>query len=138
MLRRRHPALVLGEVAQAPAYARESLQTRRDLHDPHGAPSSVEFLAWTAAAQDHPRAARLLGAADRQWRGRRVPVRRAGAHRHDQYEAATRQALGDTAFDTEYRRGGELTLDEAAAYALGENQPCGVDATPGEAGTGTP
>ena len=32
------------------------------------------------------------------------------------------EALGGDAFDTEFRRGGALTLDEAAGYALGERQ----------------
>ena len=117
------PALMLGDLAQARAYARESLQTRQTLHDPHGAASSVEFLAFVAAAAgDYRRAARLFGAIDRHWRAAGGSPFAAGPFRriHEQHEAATRQALGDAAFDTELRRGGELSLDEAAAYALGD------------------
>jgi predicted ATPase/DNA-binding CsgD family transcriptional regulator len=130
------PALMLGDPAQARGYARESLHTRRALHDTHGAASSVQFLAYVAAAaHDYPRAARLLGAADRHWRAAGGSPFAAGAHRriHEQYEAATRQALGDDAYDTEFRRGGELTIDEAAGYALGDRQ---APATPADARQG--
>ena len=87
--------------------------------------TALEFLAWTAVAeQDYPRAARLLGAADRQRRDiGGSPFAGPWAERHQQCEAATREALGDTAYDTAYRRGSELDLDEAIAYALGEDQP---------------
>jgi ATP/maltotriose-dependent transcriptional regulator MalT len=120
-----NPALALGEVAQAAAYVRESLQVCRALHDLLAAPEALGFLAWTAAAdQDYPRAARLLGAADRQVRdiGRPsfdVPL----ADRREQCEAATRKALGDSAYDNAHRRGSELNLDDAVAYALGEEKP---------------
>jgi DNA-binding CsgD family transcriptional regulator len=36
---------------------------------------------------------------------------------------AARNALGDVAFDVEYGNGGELTLDDAVAYALGPGEP---------------
>src|SRR5206468_7434135 len=37
---------------------------------------------------------------------------------HDRYEAAARQALGDDEYTRRFQRGGDLTLDEAVAYAL--------------------
>jgi non-specific serine/threonine protein kinase len=102
------------------------LQVRRTLHDPQGATSAVEFLAWTAAADhDYVRAARLLGATARHWRDVGGSPFGAGQWRHDheRYEAATRHGLGQARFDIEYRRGVDLTLDEAVADALGEPQP---------------
>jgi hypothetical protein len=48
------PALRLGELDQAERYGRDSLRVRRTLHDTHGTASSVEFLAWTAAARGGP------------------------------------------------------------------------------------
>jgi predicted ATPase/DNA-binding CsgD family transcriptional regulator len=120
-----HPALRLGDVTRADAYGRESLRTRRGLRDTHGTVSSVELLAWVAAAgHDHPRAARLLGAADRQWSVVGGSPFAAGPWliAHDECVARTRQALGEPAFDAEFRRGADLTLDEVITYALGEGQ----------------
>ena len=88
--------------------------------------TALEFLAWTAAAeQDYPRAARLLGAAARQRRDiGGDPVRRAvGAAppamrgRHPGRHSATPPTTPPTG------SGSELDLDEAIAYALGENKP---------------
>jgi non-specific serine/threonine protein kinase len=117
-----HPALRLGDVAQATAYGREALQVRRTLHDPQGAASAVELLAWTAAADhDYVRAARLLGATDRHWRDVGGSPFGAGQwlRDHDSCETATRHGLGEARFDTEFRRGADLSLDEAVAYCLG-------------------
>jgi ATP/maltotriose-dependent transcriptional regulator MalT len=119
------PALQLGDLTQARRFARESLRARGALHDTHGAASSVEFLAFVAAAaQDHRRAARLLGAADRHWRAVGGSPFAAGPWRrfHNEYEADVRQALGAAGFAAEYRRGGEMALDEAVAYALGRDR----------------
>jgi hypothetical protein len=114
------PALALGEVAQAAGHARESLQACRSLEDPLGVQVALEFLAWIAVAEaDYPRAARLLGAAARMWRDLGGnPFVGPWAQGHQEREAASRQALGDTVYETEYRAGGELSLDEATAYAL--------------------
>jgi hypothetical protein len=121
------PALLLEDLAQARAHAAESLRARRDLRDKHGNASTVEFLGLVAAAADYRRPARLLAAADRHWRtvGGTPFVLGQMRSLRDEYQRRTRQALGDAAFDTELRRGSELTLDEATAYALG-----GDDATP--------
>jgi DNA-binding NarL/FixJ family response regulator len=118
------PALRLGDVGQADAYGREALQIRRGLNDPVGSGGALEMLSWVAAdARQYPRAARLLGAAERQWR--MIGGSPFGAGRwlteHDARETAVRQALG-TAFDTEFGHGSELSLDEAVAYALGESR----------------
>jgi predicted ATPase/DNA-binding CsgD family transcriptional regulator len=119
------PALRLGDVARADAYGRESLRTRRGLRDTHGAVSSVELLAWVAAAgHDYVRAARLLGAADHQWIAVGGSPFAAGPWltAHDECVVRTQQALGEAAFDAEFRRGRDLTLDAVIAYALGEGQ----------------
>jgi non-specific serine/threonine protein kinase len=120
-----HPALRLGHLTQAAAYGRDSLRARRALRDTHGAVASVELLAWVAAAgHDHPSAARLLGAADRHWAAVGGTPFGAGPwlRDHEEYAARTRQALGGPGFDAEFARGRELTLDQAVAYALGEDQ----------------
>ena len=120
-----HPALAMGDVAQADAYGRESLRAHRELRDTHGAASSVELLAWVAAAgRDFPRAARLLGAADRHWAAIGGSPFGAGQwlREHDRCVAQTRQAMGGPTTAAELRRGSGLTLDAAVAYALGGDQ----------------
>ena len=114
-------ALALPDLGQAERYARESLELRRDLRDTHGAGSGLEILAWIAALKrQHARAARLLGAANAHWRSIGGSILSAGPLvRRDETAAAARGALGEAAFDAEVRRGGELTTDEAIAYALG-------------------
>jgi non-specific serine/threonine protein kinase len=116
-----HIATLLGDLAQAGAYARESLRVRSGLDDPLGVASSLEWLAWLAAADgDHQRAARLLGAADRQWRivGQPSYGSPEWLRPHQQCETTTRQALGDATFEREFRRGTGLTLDKTITYAL--------------------
>jgi predicted ATPase/DNA-binding CsgD family transcriptional regulator len=113
-------ALASGDPRRADGSGRRALRIRQDLDDGWGAATALEYLAWVAAANgDHPRAARLLGAVDRLWReAGGTPFAGALAAGHDRCVAAAREGLGDVAFDVEYRRGGELTLAAAAAYAL--------------------
>jgi DNA-binding CsgD family transcriptional regulator/tetratricopeptide (TPR) repeat protein len=125
-------ALRLGDVGQAEADGREALRVRRGLHDPVGSGGALELLSWAAAAAgEYRRAARLLGAAERQWR--MIGGSPFGAGRwlteHQAREAEMRQALG-AVFDTELAHGGELALDEATAYALDECPVPAQAATP--------
>jgi non-specific serine/threonine protein kinase len=120
-------ALAIPDVARALAYGRESLRLRLGFNDMYGAGSATELLAWAAAADgDLPRAARLLGAADRLWHDvGGSPIQSGQLGRRRQVADAARAALGDAVFETEYRHGGDLTLDDAVAYALGMQQPNG-------------
>jgi predicted ATPase/DNA-binding CsgD family transcriptional regulator len=120
-----------GDAECATAYARESLRVRRDLNDPLGDGGGLERLAWLAAgAHDYPRAARLLGAAMRQWRiaGQVVYSAPWWMKGHLECEATTRQALGDAGFATEFRRGADLPRVQAIAYAVGDG-PASADRT---------
>jgi predicted ATPase/DNA-binding CsgD family transcriptional regulator len=126
-------ALRLGDVDQAEADGREALRVRRGLHDPVGSGGALELLSWTAAAAgQYRRAARLLGAAERQWRmigGSPFSAGRWLAE-HQAREAEIRHALG-AAFDVEFGHGGELDLHETTSYALGEPPvPAQVPAPP--------
>jgi non-specific serine/threonine protein kinase len=120
------PAMRLGAYTRAEAYGRESLRCREGLQDLHGTVSVVEMLAWVAgAAGEHVRAARLLGAADRQWPALGGSPFDAGQWLHERQGCIghCRQAIGSAAFEAELRRGHDLTLDEAVAFALREGQP---------------
>jgi hypothetical protein len=116
-----HAAMALGDLAQAGAYVRQALQVRRDLDDPLGVAAALERLAWLAV-MDHEcaRAARLLGAADRQWRviGQRMYGGAQWRRDHDECENRARRALGETQFNTWFHRGARLPLAEAVADAL--------------------
>jgi non-specific serine/threonine protein kinase len=113
-------ALRRGDLPRAADHGREALITRTNI-DPVGTSGAVELLGWVAAAAgEYPRAARLLGAADRQWNAYGgSPFAGEWANQRRTAETAARQALG-TAFDTEYAEGGRLCLDDAVAYALGQ------------------
>jgi non-specific serine/threonine protein kinase len=117
------PALMIGAVAQAAAYGRESLSGSAVLGDTLGLTVSLELLAWTAAADgDHGRAARLLGAAGQQAvanGGIPFTAGQFGAA-HGQCVAAARAALGDDRFGAEFGAGAQLTLEDAIAHALGD------------------
>jgi non-specific serine/threonine protein kinase len=113
-------ALMLGDVARATAYGRESLSGCAALGDTNGLTLTLEFVAWTAAADGDPgRAARLLGVADQQAGVNGGNPTAAGLYRpaHDQCEATARAELGAARFEAEFRTGAQLTLDEAIAYA---------------------
>jgi predicted ATPase/DNA-binding NarL/FixJ family response regulator len=117
-------ALRLGDVGQAEAFGREALHVRRELNDPVGSGGALELLAWVAAdTGQYRRAARLLGAAEGQWRILGGSAFGAGRWltEHQARETVMRQALG-AAFDTEFGHGSELALAEAVAYALGERR----------------
>jgi len=65
-------------------------------------------------------AARLLGAAEALRESLGVGLAPTERETHSETKAALREALGEDELDAEWRRGRELTLDEAVAYALEE------------------
>src|SRR5256714_3270363 len=124
-------ALRPGDRRRAARSGRDALLAGRKLRDSIATGGTVEVLGWVAAAAgEHDRAARLLGAADRQWEamggspfaGDRLPARRSA-------ETATRKALG-ARFATEYAAGARLCLDDAVHYALGTQPEAAVPAPP--------
>jgi non-specific serine/threonine protein kinase len=119
------PVLMLGDLARATAYGRESLSDSAALGDTLGITATLEVLAWVAAADgDYGRAARLLGAADQQaWVSGGNPFYGVEfGTSHDQCEAAARAALGDARFGAEFSAGADLSLEEAIAYAQGDGE----------------
>jgi non-specific serine/threonine protein kinase len=111
----------LGDVAQARTYAKECLRIHRELNDPVAVAGSLERLAWLAGADgEHERAARLLGAADRQWKAVGASVYGSGRwlRRHDECAVNARRVLGERVFAARFRRGAALSLDRAIDRAL--------------------
>jgi non-specific serine/threonine protein kinase len=117
-------ALTLGDLDRARRYGQESLRAGRAVNARHLTAVTIEFIGWVeGAAHDHRRAARLYGAADRRWRDIGVALAGHWAQQQRDHRTPVRQALGETTFDAEYRRGGALDLDDAVDYALGEQAP---------------
>ncbi|MET9231266.1 LuxR C-terminal-related transcriptional regulator [Lentzea sp. NPDC003310] len=118
-------AWVSGDLARADRLGRECLRIKRSFHDLLGIVLAIELLAWISASQGHaPRAATLLGATNEIWQSVGYPMfgsRYFGAP-HGECESATVSALGEQEFRTMFRRGMDLELEDAIAFAIGEEQ----------------
>ncbi|RSM63874.1 LuxR family transcriptional regulator [Kibdelosporangium aridum] len=127
-----------GELAQARTHARDGLRVVHTFNDTVGIVLLVERLAWIAGtAGEHERAAVLLGAASTIWPRVGGQPLFGSQHYLAAHEACEQQAhrtLGNRAFQAAFRRGADLDLDQAVAYALGEKPE---PTTPTLAGTGT-
>ncbi len=114
---------LLGRLGEATYHARQALRGKWLFRDAVGILTAIERLALvTSAADDHEQAAVLLGAARQCFQYFGLPVfevpRTAGPR--GACEAKTRNALGDAAYELAYRRGTGFSLEEAIAFALGE------------------
>ncbi|MFC7450692.1 ATP-binding protein [Rhodococcus daqingensis] len=101
----------------------QGLRLSRSADDMLAAAMCVETLAWIACAENRaPRAALLLGAAQRMWRAVGSPgvVARTLQVYHAQCEQQTRRGIGDRAFDEAIREGSRWSPEEAIAFALDE------------------
>ncbi|MCW2502349.1 MAG: putative transcriptional regulator, LuxR family protein [Actinomycetia bacterium] len=135
------PALQLGAAAEAEAYARECLPIHFELRDSGGITLALDYLAWIAGhAGDHRRAARLLGAVERQAGLAGGVALRSGpwlaAHRDCQQSA--RAALGVAGYSVQFAQGRDLTVVEAVRFALGGGSPGSRRRAPGSGGSGAP
>jgi predicted ATPase/DNA-binding CsgD family transcriptional regulator len=84
-----------------------------------GVATSLDLLAWAASAGGrHQRAARLFGAAHASFRRAGTVVSLPQRERSRHYRALAREALGEPVFDGAFRRGEQLTQEEAIDYAL--------------------
>ncbi|WP_433333142.1 ATP-binding protein [Spirillospora sp. CA-294931] len=115
-------AWLRGEPDLARSDALRSLRINRELGDLLGTAVTFDLLGGCAAAvDDHVRAARLRGVADRS-------LRQIGATTFGPghialrtvYEQVVREALGDERFGAEYAAGATLEIDAAVRYALSQ------------------
>ena len=112
-----------GRPQEATRYGRRCLWGKWRFADALGVVVTVELLAWIAAAAGEcERAAALLGASRQTFHhfGLRVFDAPHFAGPHDTCEAVARAALGATGFSAAFSRGAAFTIDQAIAYALGE------------------
>jgi non-specific serine/threonine protein kinase len=111
-----------GDNRHATGLFQDALRLHRTFSNQWGYAWCTEALAWTAAADEqYERASRLLGATQ-------ATLRAIGgmggfklfAAAHERCEAQLRDALGDAAYAAAVQRGTDFSLDQAIAYALGE------------------
>ncbi|GAA4484430.1 hypothetical protein GCM10023094_37600 [Rhodococcus olei] len=118
-----------GERDRAERVLEECLRLTQQVGDPLMGTTCLEALAWTASeGNDARRAAVLMGAADAQGRvvGSSTVLFPNLLVYHDECVRRTRATLGVKAFETASREGGSMRIDEAIAFALGEQpRPAG-------------
>jgi non-specific serine/threonine protein kinase len=106
---------------------RRALQAKHDLGDEVGMAYCLEVLGWLASRGSRfDQAACLFGAADSLWRhaGGRMSSIAVMERVRQRAAGQTREALGDTGYETAHARGGALGLDTVVACALNDR---GVD-----------
>ena len=121
--------LGLGRVAQsqrdytaARSFYSEAIDVGQEIRNGFIKTVYLSACATLAAAQRQPdKAARLVGAAEKQIPSIRFELSPAERAEYDEATATARAALGEEAFTAAYEDGKSMTLDEAVAYALEEN-----------------
>ncbi|WP_166556044.1 protein kinase domain-containing protein [Mycolicibacterium sp. CBMA 226] len=124
-------ALLSGDSVQAESDLHEALKIKRFFHDTLGLATTLDMLAWTAAASgDAERAATLLGAATTLWQESGAPPLTGAitlVSYGERFEKTARTKLGDRAFNDAFERGAALPTEESLTLALRERrQPPGT------------
>jgi predicted ATPase/serine/threonine protein kinase len=116
-----HVAYEQGEVGRAGVLLRESLLVSRESGDVRIRVFAIANLGLVAGAGGVPsRAARLAGAAEACFAALATNMNAAARERYDYHLAAIRAGVEDAVWQDAWRRGSELTLEEAVACALEE------------------
>jgi predicted ATPase/class 3 adenylate cyclase len=115
-----HVARRRGHFQDAAALYAQTIPTWQDLgSQPAGLLHELECLGYIALALEQPqRAARLLGAAERQRQERNAPMTAVELVEHDEQLAALRAQLDPAALAAAWTEGRSFSLDGAVAYAL--------------------
>jgi DNA-binding NarL/FixJ family response regulator len=94
------------------------------IDDRHGLAMVLETLAWMAAEADqHERAACLLGLAERVRDEISLAVMELFRPQHERTVATTLRRLGHKAFDAAFAQGRAMTISQAVAFAVEGKQP---------------
>jgi tetratricopeptide (TPR) repeat protein len=117
-------ALDQAEYARAEQALGESLRLLREGHGVNRAAAGLEGMAAVAVGQGRmERAARLFGAAGTLRRRIGTPITPLHRAVYDRYLGAARAAIGQEQLEKLWDEGGTMMLEEAMAYALGEQEP---------------
>jgi len=111
-------AYLAKDVASALKFHLESLRIKVEVMDRLGIAYSFEGLAQVAAAAEPERASILWGAASRLREIINIPVDPSREVLYTALIPNTREQLGEQVFDTAWKRGEIMKLDEAIEYAL--------------------
>ena len=111
-------AYLAKDVASALKFHLESLRIKVEVMDRLGIAYSLEGLAQVAAAAEPERASILWGAASRLREIINIPVDPSREVLYTALIPNTREQLGEQVFDTAWKRGEVMKLDEAIEYAL--------------------
>lgn len=128
--------ILRGEREECAAAALRAIALKGDLGDVIGVAYCLSLLAWVASAQGrHRRAALLLGATMEQWRvggdssfGGITSLQ----YLSDAVSSDVSGALGQERFERAYRQGGQLSLEQAVLFAVGDAES--LTALPRQAG----
>ncbi len=114
-----HLCWLEGRYSHSLAAFQESLVVRRSLNNLRGVAYAIDGVAWVAAAAgDHHPAARLFGAADRQFSTMQTHFHPLEQPAHNAAVELVRTGLGATAFAADWEEGKHWGLEDAAEIAL--------------------
>lgn len=136
--------LFLGHYERATAQMGELLRLGRSVDNKMHIQNAFFLLAGIAASRDRPVRATRLWAASKSVRdaaGIELPPLGRAATNYEGRLAAARTELGEEAFDTAWEEGRTMSAEEAARYALSEDEPTpslGYDITADGAEPGVP
>ncbi|MDJ1132578.1 ATP-binding protein [Streptomyces iconiensis] len=116
--------ILRGEREECAAAALRAVRLKGDLGDVIGVAYCLSLLAWVASAQGrHRRAAVLLGATTEQWRISGDSSYGGITSLQFLSEAVSSDvcgALGQERYDRAFRQGGQLSLEQAVLFAVGD------------------
>jgi len=119
-------ALAEGDTTAATQKLHEALRLKRELRDLLGTALILEFLAWTAVADNEgERAATLLGAAGSVWSllGVSLSTLPHFSERRRDSELLARSMQPAEAFEKSAKVGASMEISDAMTFALGEDPP---------------
>ena len=114
-----HLCWLEGRYPQSLAAFQESLTLRRSLNSLRGVAYAIDGVAWVAAATgNHSLAARLFGAADREFSAMQTHFHPLEQPAHDAAVEMARAGLDGPAFAAAWAEGQKLSLEDAAEIGL--------------------
>jgi predicted ATPase/DNA-binding CsgD family transcriptional regulator len=112
-----------GDKVEAETLAREAIVHKHAIDDRNGMTMALETLAWMAAERGaHERASLLLGSAQRVRDSSSLTLIELYRQQHERSVSIIIRGIGQKAFDAAYSRGRAMTMDEGAAFAIGDEQ----------------
>lgn len=112
-----------GDTLRAAQLRQESLRLWREVGDRGGMASALLGLAAVAALRhEYEAAARLVGAVDAFWTSIAAVPNLLNREAMESTTGAAREALGEAAYEAARQEGQTMRLEQAVAYALGEDR----------------